>query len=67
MNIPLNNELADLGDAAKVTDFSVVERFKSTRVTTNVLRTVLRTAALGCLVRARFPQRPTSRFLINFR
>ncbi|MFG2296301.1 DUF1772 domain-containing protein [Streptomyces sp. NPDC048603] len=52
VNIPLNNELAELGDAAKVTDFSVVERFKSTWVTTNILRTVLCTAALGCLVRA---------------
>ncbi|MEV8533734.1 hypothetical protein [Streptomyces sp. NPDC051211] len=54
MNIPLDHELADLGDAAKITDFSVVERFKSTWVTTNVLRTVLCTAALGCLVRACF-------------
>ncbi|WP_412074666.1 hypothetical protein ACLF6K_00380 [Streptomyces xanthophaeus] len=54
MNIPLNNEPADRGGAANVTDFSVVECCKSTWVTANIFRTVLRTAALGCLVRACF-------------
>ncbi|MFJ3880940.1 DUF1772 domain-containing protein [Streptomyces sp. NPDC090077] len=52
VNIPLNNELAAVGDAAKLTDFSVVEKFKGTWVTTNILRTLLCTAALTALVRA---------------
>ncbi|WP_331719243.1 DUF1772 domain-containing protein [Streptomyces sp. NBC_00158] len=52
VNIPLNNELAAVGDAAKLTDFAVVDKFKGTWVTTNVLRTLLCTAALTALVRA---------------
>ncbi|MFI5804914.1 DUF1772 domain-containing protein [Streptomyces sp. NPDC051561] len=52
VNIPLNNELAEAGNAAKLTDFSVVEKFKSTWVTTNILRTLLCTAALTALARA---------------
>ncbi|MFF1339821.1 anthrone oxygenase family protein [Streptomyces sp. NPDC058290] len=52
LNIPLNNELADAGDAAKLTDFSIVEKFKGTWVTTNIIRTLLCTAALTALARA---------------
>ncbi|MEU9181146.1 DUF1772 domain-containing protein [Streptomyces sp. NPDC048550] len=52
VNIPLNNELADAGDAAKLTDFSIVEKFKGTWVTTNIIRTLLCTAALTALARA---------------
>lgn len=52
VNIPLNNELADAGDAAKMTDFSIVEKFKTTWVTTNILRTLLSTVALAALSRA---------------
>ncbi|MEU3723320.1 DUF1772 domain-containing protein [Streptomyces sp. NPDC031705] len=52
VNIPLNNELADAGDAAGLTDFAVLEKFKGTWVTTNILRTLLCTAALTALARA---------------
>ncbi|MFB7183675.1 DUF1772 domain-containing protein [Streptomyces sp. NPDC056257] len=52
VNIPLNNELADAGDAAKLTDFSIVEKFKGTWVSTNIVRTLLCTAALTALSRA---------------
>lgn len=52
VNIPLNNELAAVGDAAKLTDFAVVDKFKGTWVTTNILRTLLCTAALTALARA---------------
>ncbi|MFE9564972.1 anthrone oxygenase family protein [Streptomyces sp. NPDC006487] len=52
VNIPLNNELADLGDAAKLTDFSVVEKFKGTWETANIVRTLLCAAALTALARA---------------
>ncbi|MBW5486053.1 anthrone oxygenase family protein [Streptomyces bambusae] len=52
VNIPLNNELKDLGDAAKLTDFSVVDKFKTTWVSTNIVRTLLCTAALTALSRA---------------
>ncbi|MER5873044.1 anthrone oxygenase family protein [Streptomyces sp. NPDC002044] len=52
VNIPLNNELADAGDAAKMTDFSVVDKFKGTWVSTNIVRTLLCTVALTALSRA---------------
>ncbi|MEU7605966.1 anthrone oxygenase family protein [Streptomyces sp. NPDC040724] len=52
VNIPLNNELADAGDAAKLTDFAIVDKFKSTWVSTNIIRTLLCTAALTALSRA---------------
>lgn len=52
VNIPLNNELADAGAASKLTDFAIVEKFKTTWVTTNILRTLLCTAALTALARA---------------
>ncbi|MFI8263550.1 MULTISPECIES: DUF1772 domain-containing protein [unclassified Streptomyces] len=52
VNIPLNNELADAGDAGRLTGFSVVERFEGTWAATNIVRTVCSTAALTALVRA---------------
>ncbi|MET9699606.1 anthrone oxygenase family protein [Streptomyces sp. NPDC006529] len=52
VNIPLNNELADAGDAAKMTDFSIVDKFKTTWVSTNIVRTLLCTVALTALSRA---------------
>ncbi|MFD7029076.1 DUF1772 domain-containing protein [Streptomyces sp. NPDC059917] len=52
VNIPLNNELKDAGDAAKMTDFSIVEKFKTTWVSTNIVRTLLCTVALTALSRA---------------
>ncbi|MCX5301830.1 DUF1772 domain-containing protein [Streptomyces sp. NBC_00193] len=52
VNIPLNNELADVGDAAKLTDFSVVEKFKGAWETANIVRTLLCAAALTALARA---------------
>ncbi|MFE2152237.1 DUF1772 domain-containing protein [Streptomyces lavendulae] len=52
VNIPLNNELAAVGDAAKATAFPVLDKFKGTWVTTNIIRTLLCTAALTALVRA---------------
>ncbi|WP_330301439.1 anthrone oxygenase family protein [Streptomyces sp. NBC_00503] len=52
VNIPLNNDLAAAGDAAQMTDFSIVEKFKGTWVSTNIVRTLLCTAALTALSRA---------------
>ncbi|MGO4458447.1 DUF1772 domain-containing protein [Streptomyces sp. M-16] len=52
VNIPLNNELAAVGDAAKATAFPVLDKFKGTWVTTNIIRTLLCTAALTALARA---------------
>ncbi|OIJ92367.1 DUF1772 domain-containing protein [Streptomyces colonosanans] len=52
VNIPLNNELADLGNPAKAHDFSVIDKFKTTWESTNILRTLLNTAALGCMAQA---------------
>ncbi|MER5368122.1 DUF1772 domain-containing protein [Streptomyces sp. NPDC002722] len=49
VNIPLNNELAAIGDPARAGDLSVVDRFKGVWETTNIMRTLLCTAALGCL------------------
>ncbi|MFJ1642123.1 DUF1772 domain-containing protein [Streptomyces sp. NPDC088256] len=49
VNIPLNNELAAIGDPANAGDLSVVGRFKGLWETTNIMRTLLCTAALGCL------------------
>ncbi|MFF4324353.1 anthrone oxygenase family protein [Streptomyces sp. NPDC001568] len=51
VNIPLNGELADATGAAR-SAAPVVEKFKGTWVTTNILRTLLSTLALVALVRA---------------
>ncbi|MEU6315936.1 DUF1772 domain-containing protein [Streptomyces sp. NPDC047014] len=52
VNIPLNNELADAGDAAKLADFAIVDKFKGTWVATNIVRTLLCTLGLAALARA---------------
>ncbi|MFE2597540.1 DUF1772 domain-containing protein [Streptomyces sp. NPDC059396] len=52
VNIPLNNDLAAAGDPAKITDFSIVEKFKGTWEASNIVRTLVCTAALGFLARA---------------
>ncbi|MET9324763.1 anthrone oxygenase family protein [Streptomyces sp. NPDC003038] len=52
VNIPLNNELAEAGDAARMTDFSIVDTFKGTWAATNIIRTLLCTVALTALSRA---------------
>ncbi|MFJ3792744.1 DUF1772 domain-containing protein [Kitasatospora sp. NPDC090091] len=53
VNIPLNNELAQAGDPALIQDLGAVrDRFESTWVTANVVRTLLCTAGLAALVRA---------------
>ncbi|MFJ9945352.1 anthrone oxygenase family protein [Streptomyces erythrochromogenes] len=52
VNIPLNDELADAGDVAGMQDFGIVERFSTTWVTTNIIRTLLCTTALAALARA---------------
>ncbi|MFF3018304.1 DUF1772 domain-containing protein [Streptomyces sp. NPDC057939] len=51
VNIPLNDELADAVGVAQSAG-PVVDRFKGTWVTTNILRTLLSTLALVALVRA---------------
>ncbi|MEU9148176.1 anthrone oxygenase family protein [Streptomyces sp. NPDC048349] len=52
VNIPLNNQLAEAGAVADMRDFGIVEEFKTTWVTTNIVRTLLSTAALSALARA---------------
>ncbi|WP_395298023.1 DUF1772 domain-containing protein [Kitasatospora hibisci] len=53
VNVPLNNELAGAGDPALIQDLGAVrDRFESTWVTANVVRTLLCTAGLAALVRA---------------
>ncbi|MGW2639298.1 anthrone oxygenase family protein [Streptomyces sp. NPDC001348] len=52
VNLPLNNELAGLGDPAKAADHSLVARFKGVWSTANVIRTVLTTGAVACLAQA---------------
>ncbi|GEB52457.1 MULTISPECIES: DUF1772 domain-containing protein [Streptomyces] len=49
VNIPLNTELADLGDPSKAKDLSLVHDFQGTWETANIIRTVLTTAALACV------------------
>lgn len=52
VNIPLNNELGALGDAADASAVTVIDKFKGTWVPVNIVRTVLSTAALAALARA---------------
>ncbi|MEU6487871.1 anthrone oxygenase family protein [Streptomyces sp. NPDC046887] len=52
VNIPLNNELAALGDPAKAADLSVVADFRGRWEAVNIGRTLLCTAALGGLAHA---------------
>ncbi|WP_157996883.1 anthrone oxygenase family protein [Streptomyces otsuchiensis] len=52
VNIPLNEELAAIGDPAAAGDLSVVDDFRATWVATNIARTALCVAALALLTRA---------------
>lgn len=52
VNIPLNTELADLGDPAKAGDLSLVDKFKGTWESANIVRTVLCTASVACVAQA---------------
>ncbi|MFF3764103.1 DUF1772 domain-containing protein [Streptomyces sp. NPDC001922] len=49
VNLPLNDELAALGDPAAASDLSVVERFRTVWGPVNVARTVLCVISLGTL------------------
>jgi uncharacterized membrane protein len=52
-NIPLNNELKDAGDPAKIADPAKVrEDFENAWIAWNIVRTVVSTLAIGCLARA---------------
>jgi uncharacterized membrane protein len=49
-NVPLNNELVAAGEIDKIPDLAAVrERFEAAWVRWNVVRTVVNTAAFGCL------------------
>ncbi|MFD9692774.1 DUF1772 domain-containing protein [Kitasatospora sp. NPDC059146] len=53
VNIPLNNDLAAVGDPSRILDLAAVRaKFEGTWVTANVCRTVLCTAGLLALGRA---------------
>jgi uncharacterized membrane protein len=53
VNIPLNNDLANAGDPAKIADPAAVrEKFEDAWVAWNVVRALLSTLALACLARA---------------
>jgi len=55
VNVPLNDALADAGDAAKIADPAAVRaKFEDPWVAWNVVRALLSTLALTCLVRALF-------------
>lgn len=69
VNIPLNNDLANAGDPAKIADPAAVrEHFEDPWVAWNVVRALLSTLALACLARAlvlrgRFGRRQASPYL----
>lgn len=51
VNVPLNNELADVGSPDRIADLAAVRaRFESRWVTWNIVRAVTSTGAFGCLV-----------------
>ena len=53
VNIPLNNQLDRAGDPDVITNLAAVrDRFEGPWVAWNIVRTLLSTAALGCLGRA---------------
>lgn len=55
VNIPLNNELADAGDPAKITDLAAVrDAFETKWLVANAFRTLTCVAGLGCVGRALF-------------
>jgi uncharacterized membrane protein len=50
VNVPLNNALAEAGDADRIADLAAVrERFEAAWVRWNVVRAVLAVAAFGCV------------------
>jgi uncharacterized membrane protein len=50
LNIPLNNDLADAGDPARIADLAAArDDFEDPWVAWNIVRTVACTAALVCL------------------
>ncbi|WP_329024170.1 anthrone oxygenase family protein [Streptomyces sp. NBC_00690] len=51
-NIPMNSDLAAAGNPSTMTDFAIVDRFKTSWVAANALRAALCAVALGCLTRA---------------
>jgi uncharacterized membrane protein len=54
-NIPLNDELVNAGDPARIADLARVrDDFEAPWVAWNVVRTVACTASFGCLARALF-------------
>lgn len=53
VHVPLNEELADAGDPAKIADPAAVrEKFEDTWLAWNVVRTLVSTVAIGLLARA---------------
>ncbi|MEV0119565.1 anthrone oxygenase family protein [Streptomyces sp. NPDC050844] len=53
VNVPLNDELADAGDPAKIADPAAVrEKFEDAWLAWNVVRTLVSTVAIGLLARA---------------
>ncbi|MEV8315233.1 anthrone oxygenase family protein [Streptomyces sp. NPDC059900] len=53
VNVPLNDELADAGDPAKIADPAAVrEKFEDVWLAWNAVRAVLSTVAIGLLARA---------------
>ncbi len=56
-NIPLNNDLENAGDPARIADLARVrDDFAGPWVAWNIVRTVACTASFGCLARALFLQ-----------
>ncbi|MFE5854329.1 anthrone oxygenase family protein [Streptomyces sp. NPDC056500] len=51
-NIPMNSDLAAAGNPSTMTDFAIVDRFKTSWVAANALRAALCAVALGALTRA---------------
>lgn len=55
VNVPLNDQLADAGDAADLTDHAAVRaRYEDRWVRWNLIRALVHTAAFGCLAGALF-------------
>jgi uncharacterized membrane protein len=61
-NIPLNNTLDKAGDPARMTDIAAVrDHFENPWIAWNIVRTVVTTAAFGCLARVAFLRARTPR------
>ncbi len=53
INVPLNNDLAEAGDPSRITDLAGVrDAFEDKWVAWHIVRTVVSTAAFGCLAYA---------------